>query len=155
MELARKAGLVPETHETLLHHVHAHLDYYIDGNPIIVPPGIGIDISNPAVKKKDNALIGYPAYGSIDPPCDKPCISPLHTHYADGVLHTESPTFKDNTFGEFLTEWDVKLPSDAVVYVNGHKFDGDPKTIDLADHVEIAVVVGKAPSSIPSSYDFG
>src|SRR5215470_7244445 len=83
MELARKAGLVPETHETLFHHVHAHLDYFIDGNPIIVPPGIGIDITNPAVKKKDNALIGYPAYGSIDPPCDRPCISPLHTHYAD------------------------------------------------------------------------
>jgi hypothetical protein len=155
MELARKAGLVPETAERLLYHVHAHLDYFIDGKKIVVPPGIGIDINNPAVKKQDNALNGYPAYGGISPPCDQPCISPLHTHYADGVLHTESATRKDNTFGQFLTEWNVKLPSGAVVYVNGKKFDGDPATIDLADHTEIAVVEGKAPKSIPSSYDFG
>src|SRR5437870_1955541 len=31
--LAKGAGLVPETHESLEHHVHAHLDVYIDGQP--------------------------------------------------------------------------------------------------------------------------
>jgi hypothetical protein len=153
MELARKAGLVPETAEQLRYHVHAHLDYFIDGKKILVPGGIGIDIHNPGVHS--GTVDGQPAYGGIDPPCDQPCISPLHTHDVTGVLHTESATRKDNTFGQFLIEWNVKLPADAVVYVNGKKFDGDPTTIDLADHTEISVVEGTAPGSIPSSYDFG
>ena len=43
MELARAAGLMPETAERLEYHVHAHLDIFVDGTPIVVPGGIGID----------------------------------------------------------------------------------------------------------------
>ena len=38
-----------------------------------------------------------------------PCISPLHTHFVDGVLHTELKENQFNTLGEFFTEWDVRL----------------------------------------------
>ena len=49
MQLTRKAGLVPETHEFLKYHVHSHLDIFVNGTPVVVPAGIGIDIDNPAV----------------------------------------------------------------------------------------------------------
>ena len=162
MELAAKAGLTPEPAERLEHHVHSHLDVFIDGKPIIVPSGIGIDINNPAVKNApdDN---GYMTYGGIDPPCNEPCISPLHTHDVSGVLHTESATNVDNTLGQFFIQWNVKLTTQCVddycmpktpvaIYVDGKKFTGDPTTIPLTNLKEIAIVIGTPPSEIPSRF---
>src|SRR5690348_4689102 len=37
LALARKAGLTPERHETLIHHVHAHLDVFVNGQHVQVP----------------------------------------------------------------------------------------------------------------------
>ena len=51
MALAREAGLKPETSEKLEYHVHAHLDVFKDGKPVLVPGGIGIDTSDPQVKE--------------------------------------------------------------------------------------------------------
>src|SRR3954464_6666350 len=34
------AGLEPERKEFLIHHVHAHLDVFVDGKPIAVPAGV-------------------------------------------------------------------------------------------------------------------
>jgi hypothetical protein len=161
MRLARAAGLTPETAERLEFHVHAHLDVYIDGTHIVVPGGIGIDPSDPQVHS--GLVNGLPAYGNINQPCAKPCISPLHTHDASGVLHTESPTPKENTLGQFFIEWDVTLDANCVgtyckpgtpiaVYVDGKKFDGDPTTIPLSNQKEIALVIGKAPGTIPSTF---
>ena len=145
------AGLVPETSEHLEFHVHAHLDVFQDGKQVVVPGGIGIDTTNPAVHSGE--IGGYPAYGGINPPCATPCISPLHTHDATGVIHTESSTRKFNTFGQFLTEWNVTLPANTLVYVDGTKFTGDPKTIPLSNGKEIAVVIGTPPAKIPSTWD--
>jgi hypothetical protein len=149
MELARKAGLVPETAERLQYHVHAHLDWFENGKPIVVPGGIGIDMASADVQKGE--IDGYPAYGGITG-CAQPCISPLHTHDATGTIHTESATRKNNTFGQFLTEWNVTLPAGAQVWVNGTEFKGDPATIPLSNYKEIAVVVGTPPAKIPSSF---
>jgi hypothetical protein len=148
MELAVKAGLTPETAERLQYHVHSHLDWFQDGKEVVVPGGIGIDMKSPDVQKGE--IDGYPAYGGISG-CAEPCISPLHTHDATGVIHTESATRKNNTFGQFLTEWNVTIPSGALLYVNGSKFTGDPTSIPLSNNKEIAVVVGTPPASIPSS----
>jgi hypothetical protein len=160
MELTRKAGLVPETHEYLDYHVHAHLDVYVNGNAVVVPAGLGIAIDDPAVK---HAVLedGSDAYGSIDPPCAQPCISPLHTHDTSGVIHTESKTPTPNRLGQLFTQWDVRLDSGCVggyckpeasvlVYVDGRLYDGDPNEIELADQTEIAIVIGTPPVEIPS-----
>jgi hypothetical protein len=146
-----KAGLVPETKESLTFHVHAHLDVFKDGAPVEVPAGIGIDISNPGVQH-GLAPDGSDLYGGIAG-CDKPCISPLHTHDITGVLHTESKTPQPNTLGQFFTEWGVKLTAECVgtfcapatpiaFYVDGKPFTGDPATILLEDHLEIAITIG-------------
>lgn len=157
MQLAQQAGLVPETAESLTFHVHAHLDVFLNGNAVVVPGGIGIDITNPGVHT-------FPGdqYGGISVPCDKPCISPLHTHGPDGVLHTESKTATPNKLGAFFTEWGVKLDANCVggyctpetsvlIYVNGKKFTGNPTTIELTDRKEIAVVIGTPPAQIPKT----
>src|SRR5689334_15252926 len=108
VQLTRKAGLTPETHEFVFLHVHAHLDVFVNGSPVVVPAGIGINIDDPAVKRF-TAPDGSTGYGGISPPCSEPCISPLHTHFDDGILHTEAKQNQFNNLGEFFTEWHVRL----------------------------------------------
>ena len=156
MALTVKAGLVPENAEFLQYHVHAHLDVFFNGDPVTVPAGIGIDTTNPAVISDDQGV-------GLTRECDKPCISPLHTHATDGVLHTETKTPRPNNLGQFFTEWDVKLDASCVgefcapdspigFYVDGKSFDGDPREIELSDLREIAIVIGTPPESIPSEF---
>jgi len=165
MARARAAGLVPETAERLQYHVHSHLDVFLDGEKVTVPAGLGIDITNPGVHHDFPLLDGQPQYGAIDPPCATACISPLHTHDASGILHTELATRNDNTLGQLFTEWNVKLDANCVdkycipdktiaIYVDGKKFDGNPTTIALTDHREIAVVIGTPPAVIPNTADW-
>lgn len=155
------AGLEPETHEFLDFHVHAHLDVFVNGEPVEVPGGIGINIEDPGVKTLEGST-GV-AYGGIDPPCDEPCISPLHTHEADGVLHTESAENEPNRLGQFFIEWGVALSSTCVggycepeapiqVFVDGEPFQGDPAEIRLVDGLEIAIVIGSPPEDVPSEF---
>jgi len=162
MKLAEKAGLTPETHEFVLLHVHAHLDVFVNGRPVTVPAGIGIEIQDPAVhqaKQKDGSIV----WGFIDPPCAQPCISPLHTHDVYGILHTEAKENQFNNLGEFFTEWNVRLDNKCVggyckpaapitIYVDGSPVTGDPRAIKLEDKREIAIVIGTPPANIPSSF---
>jgi hypothetical protein len=165
LALARKAGLTPEPHEFFGFHVHSHLDVFVNGKPVQVPAGIGINIHDPAVHHQV-LEDGSDAYGGIDPPCKQPCVSPLHTHDVSGVLHTESAGSEPNHLGQFFTEWNVRLDADCVggycrpqasilVYVDGNTYDGNPADIELTDHKEIAIVIGTPPETIPSKFDFG
>jgi hypothetical protein len=157
------AGLEPERKEFLANHVHAHLDVFIDGKPIAVPAGIGINIDDPEVKKF-NEPDGLISYGGITR-CRKPCISPLHTHDETGIIHTESATPEPNTLGQFFTEWGVRLSDSCVgeycsseepieVYVDGQPYTQDPRAIELTDRKEIAIVIGTPPAEIPETADF-
>jgi hypothetical protein len=122
-------------------------------------------IDDPAVKEFRSDM--GTDYGGIDPKkgCESPCISPLHTHSADGVLHTESAITAPNTLGQFFTEWDVVLDSECVggyctpdatidVFVDGEAYEGNPADIELVDEREIAIVVGSPPAEVPSEFDF-
>jgi hypothetical protein len=162
LERTLAARLQPERKEFLIHHAHAHLDVFVDGKPIVVPAGIGINIDDPDVKTF-NDPDGAVSYGGITR-CRKPCISPLHTHDATGVIHTESSSPKPNTLGQFFTEWGVRLnescvgehcsPERIAFYVNGKPYEQDPRAIELTDRKEIAIVVGTPPSQIPKTADF-
>ncbi|MDQ6877776.1 MAG: hypothetical protein M3082_08770 [Candidatus Dormibacteraeota bacterium] len=160
MELTVKAGLQPENKETLAFHVHAHLDVLIEGRPIMVPPGIGINVMDTAVKH--GKWNGQPTFGGIAG-CLQPCISPLHTHYASGVIHTESGSSTPHRLGQLFTEWDVPLTdtcigqycrpaTSIVVYVDGQRYSGRVADITLTDRKEIAIIIGSAPKEIPSSF---
>jgi hypothetical protein len=158
-ELVQRAGLYLERKETLVYHVHAHLDVFVNGRTVLVPGGIGIVTSDPGVKH--GVIAGQPAYGGIAL-CDKPCISPLHTHDATGLIHTESKTPTPNRLGQFFTEWNVRLdgsciggycrPDSIQVFVNGAKYTSNPADIALTDRKEIAIVIGSPPTKLPSHF---
>ncbi len=164
MELTTVAGLVPETVEHLEFHVHAHLDIFLDGKSVLVPAGIGINITDPAVivfTESDGSF----SYGGIVEPCATPCISPLHTHWDRGTIHTESATTEQPSLGQFFVEWDVALSQTCVgehcspeeeiaIYVNGEPFTGDPTEIELADQTLIVIVIGTPPAELPTTADF-
>jgi hypothetical protein len=162
LERTVAAGLEPERKEFLIHHVHAHLDVFVDGEPIAVPAGIGINIDDPDVhrfKEPDGSV----SYGGITL-CRKPCISPLHTHDGTGIIHTESASPEPNTLGQFFTEWGVRLsdscvgeycsPQPIAFYVDGKPYTQDPRAIELTDRKEIAIVIGTPPPEIPKTADF-
>jgi hypothetical protein len=153
----RLAGLAPEKHEFLQYHVHALLEIFLNGKPVRIPAGIGINIHDPGVQsgKLEDGTTGY---GGIRE-CKQPCISPLHTHDGSGVLHTESKHNRPNRLGQFFTEWAVALSDRCVggycspkaplaFYVDGRPYHGDPRAITLTDRKVIAIVIGTPPKKI-------
>jgi hypothetical protein len=159
---AEAAGLTPEPREFFGIHLHAHLRIFVNGEPVGVPAGIGIDVTDPAVRRFN--VPGGIGYGGIEL-CDAPCISPLHTHDFSGVLHTEAQENETNSLGQFFIEWNVRLDEHCVggycepeapisVFVDGDAYDGDPADIALEDRREIAIVIGSYPAEIPPAYDF-
>jgi hypothetical protein len=165
--LATQAGLGPTVKEYLLTHTHAHLDVIVDGKAVVVPSGIGIDIHAPTGIDETPTLDGTATeyYVTL---CTAPCLSPLHTHDPSGILHTESENANQDpyTLGQFFTEWGVRLDDSCVgefcksstsvaVYLDGEKYNGNPADITLKSHLEIAIIIGKEPTHIPDSWDFG
>jgi hypothetical protein len=129
-------GLNALSQEALAFHIHQHLDIFVNGKPVAggVPALIGIN--------------------------DGSYITELHTHTPDGIIHVESPRKIDFTLGQFFAEWAVFLNRRCVGaycnglkwYVNGVRQRGNPQDLVLKDHEEIAIVVGKPPKKIPSTY---
>ncbi len=140
-----KAGLPMLGREMLAVHHHAHLDVQVDGVPVTVPAGLGIDVARQR-------------------------ISPLHTHDTSGVIHIESARDIPYTLGQLFTEWGQPLTTHQVgphrlthgealrVYQNGRLITADPATVRFAQHDEIVVWVGSASAqpqpTVPSSYSF-
>jgi hypothetical protein len=162
MSLAREAGLMPDTKEYLTYHVHARLDVFVDGHPVEIPGGIGIEITDPAVQR-----FGATGFGGIpEEGCEQPCISPLHTHDVDGVIHIEAPSEARFTLGQFFVELAVRLDASCVdefctpdvpvaVFVDGQRQSRDPADIVLRDGQEIAIVIGTPPEEIPDTFSGG
>lgn len=141
---ARAAGLDVASMEGSANHFHAHLDVIVDGKNVPVPANIGIDTSG----------------GSL---------SELHTHDQTGILHIEAvKANKRYILGQLFREWQVRLEPNAIgglqadgtntlrAYVNGKQVSGNPATIELNSHEEIALVYGPAGEkvNVPSSYNF-
>lgn len=122
------AGLDPLPVEGSVLHIHAHLDVYYQGKPVVVPRGLGIG------------------------PGDS-FFSELHTHDSSGVVHVESPVRKNFTLGEFFKEWGVSLDG-AMVYFDGKAPGIAPADVVLEDHDEIVVVFGPPPARIFTGFDW-
>jgi hypothetical protein len=165
MARAKAAGFEPTNREYLITHTHVHLDVLVDGTAVPIPAGIGIDTKAKGVVETPTPDGTGKDYQVMT--CDQPCLSELHTHDPDGILHSESkvPDNAPATLGQFFTEWGVRLDGSCVgdfctsntsiaVYVDGKKTDGNPADIKLASHLEIAVIIGKPPEIIPDSWDF-
>ncbi len=140
---AAKAGLPMLGKEMLAVHYHAHLDVQVDGVPVTVPAGLGIELKRQR-------------------------ISPLHTHDTSGVIHIESARDIPYTLGQLFTEWGQPLTTHQVgphrlthsevlrVFRNGRQVTANPAALRFAQHDEIVVWVGPASTqpTVPSSYSF-
>jgi hypothetical protein len=161
MGLARQAGLVPDTREYIDYHVHTHLSVFVDGQPVEIPGGIGINTEDPAVEQFGTEVGGIPPEG-----CAQVCISPIHTHDVDGVIHVEAQSPATFVLGQLFQEMALRLDSgcvddfcapetNVVVYVDGQPHSGNPAEIVLEDGQEIAIVIGTPPAQIPDSFPGG
>ncbi|TSD95643.1 hypothetical protein FOS14_17740 [Skermania sp. ID1734] len=142
-------GISADTAEKLLFHIHAHLAIYVDGQEKLVPYGIGI--VGPYKLKQT-------AYGPFVESGSK--YYWLHTHDETGIIHIESPVQRSFTLGNFFDIWQQPLGPDQVgpargpvtVFVDGKQVQTDPRTIELHNHEQIQLDVGKVVAFKP--YDF-
>jgi hypothetical protein len=140
-------GVRCETNGQVLFHIHAHLTIFVNGSPRQVPAGIGI----PGARAQNTPQGSFVSSGN--------CFYWLHTHAADGIIHTESPVQRTYTLGDFFDEWGQPLGPGQVgsakghvtAIYNGRLYQGNPRDIPLTRHAQIQLEVGTplvAPVSI-------
>jgi hypothetical protein len=134
-------GVTCQAGEQVLFHIHAHLTIFVHGAPRQVPPGIGIAPPHEVEQTPSGAFVA----GAT-------CFIWLHTHSADGIIHTESPIERTHTLGDFFDIWGQPLGRDQVgpahgavtALFNGRVFTGNPRQIPLLAHAQIQLEVGRA-----------
>lgn len=127
---------------TLAYHIHAHVNLFVNGEQLAIPAGIGI--VDPVLRN------GYVGQGS--------CFYWIHTHDATGILHIEPPTPAPMTLGQLFDVWGQPLARDnvagfqgpVIVYVNGMRYRGDPRTISFSAYMEVTLYVGTPLAPLPS-----
>jgi hypothetical protein len=138
-------GIGCQTNEQVVYHIHSHLAIFDNGQQQVVPRGIGI----PGPQQVQD---GFVESGK--------CFYWLHTHDTTGVIHVESPTKRTYTLGQFFDIWGQPLSNSQVgtatgkltVFVDGHQFSGDPRSIVLTPHKVIQLDVGAVVP--PKSFTF-
>lgn len=138
-QAAAISGVECNRNEFFNYHVHSHLDVFVDGQKEQVPSNIGI-LTSPS------------------------CLYWLHTHDNDGVIHVESPQTREFTLGQFLNIWEQTRDSqglfdsvsgmNATAYVDGDRFEGNYRDIELESQKQIVLAYGEPLADIPE-YDFG
>jgi hypothetical protein len=110
-------------------HIHQHLVILDRGKAVDIPPRVG----QPSMKR---------------------CIYWLHTHTPDGIIHIEAPKDRSFTLGDFFLVWGQPLNRTAAAsarvtkgeslrtWVNGKRFNGDPRSVPLVAHADIVIEVG-------------
>jgi hypothetical protein len=143
-------GIACQTGEQVLFHIHAHLTVFVRGAARQVPAGIGIAPPRQVAATPQGAFVTAGA-----------CFMWLHTHAADGIIHTESPVQRTYTLGEFFDIWGQQLNRNQVglaqgrvtALFNGQVFTGSPRKIPLLAHAQIQLEVGR-PLVVPEKIVF-
>jgi hypothetical protein len=133
-------GITCQANEQVLFHIHAHLTIFVRGTARQVPAGIGIAPPYEVAQTPRGPFVA-----------GAPCFMWLHTHAADGIIHTESPVDRVYTLGEFFDIWGQRLDREHVgpahgtvtALFNGHVFTGSRRTIPLLAHAQIQLDVGR------------
>ena len=120
-------------------HIHAHLALFVDGKQIAIPSRVGIPTNG-----------GQPF-----------CTYWVHTHDASGIIHVESPVAQAFTFGQFFDIWGEPLDRTHAAsyngslrfYVNGSRYNGDPRSIPLTSHQNVTIEIG-SKAVPPPNYSF-
>jgi hypothetical protein len=132
-------GIACDASEQVLFHIHAHLTIFVRGMERQVPAGIGIAPPYEVEATPRGAFVGGAS-----------CFMWLHTHAADGIIHTESPVQRTYTLGEFFDIWGQPLTRHqagtahgrVTALFNGQVFTGSVRQIPLLAHAQIQLEVG-------------
>lgn len=131
-------GIRCDTMEGSVQHIHQHLAIRDHGKPLAIP-----------------ADLGRPLAGQ--------CLYWIHTHTPDGIIHIESPQYRAFTLGELFDVWGEPLSrtnvagakpkrgEKIVVWVDGHKYAGNPRTLELTNHLDVTIDVGP-PYAVPRPF---
>ncbi|MDQ6610949.1 MAG: hypothetical protein M3Y64_00835 [Gemmatimonadota bacterium] len=123
------SGISCDAQEGQRLHIHQHLLILDHGKPVAIPQNVG----QPAARR---------------------CIYWLHTHTPDGIVHIEAPLDRKFTLGDFFAIWGQPLSrtraatamagkgASLTVWVNGKKYTGDPRKIDMVAHADIVIQAG-------------
>lgn len=140
----QRIGLPALSKEGTVLHTHQHLDIFIEGKSVSVPADIGV---------QEEAKF----------------ISPIHVHDDTNIVHIESPTKQDFTFGQFFDVWGLRFTDSCIggycstgdktlhLYVNGKSISSNFRDQTLQPYQEIVVTFGnpaQEPQPIPSSFNF-
>jgi len=143
--------------EQLVYHIHSYLEIYVDGNPLTVPPGVGI------VAPGGSGEAALASNGL------KSCIYPLHVHGGEvNIVHIESPIQKTYTAGNFFDLWGQSLSAtefmgkkvDSTHKLTFQVFDAsgklkqattDPRAIGFEEHETIAILYN-SPNVQPKAF---
>ena len=145
-----QGGIPCGSGEQLRWHVHARLTVFVNGRPRAVPLGIGVGRPWKVTNSDKGAFVSE---GS--------CFSFLHTHAADGVIHIEAPAAITFKLGQFFDLWGQRLDprhlgrtkGRVVAYVDGKRYRGDPRGIQLRKHAQIQLELGQ-PHVSPELIEF-
>jgi hypothetical protein len=121
-------GIHCDSMEGSVFHIHQHLAIFDHGKPVPIPPDVG-----------------RPVVGN--------CLYWIHTHTPDGLIHVEAPAFRTFLLGQFFDVWGQPLSATAVgparmakgqlhVFVDGDRYTGDPRKIELAQHTDVTLEAG-------------
>jgi len=141
-------GITCQTNTQVLFHIHAHLTIFVRGVARRTPAGVGVA---PPYEVEETPAGAFVAGAS--------CFMWLHTHSADGIIHTESPIDRIYTLGDFFDIWGQRLDRQRVgpargavtAFLNGQVYTGNPREIPLLAHAQIQLEVGRpliAPEQI-------
>lgn len=133
-------GIPCETREYGTYHIHAHLDVFMDGQPVSVPQYVGIMVGGPQNQQAS-------------------CLYWLHTHDSSGIIHIESPQERNFTLGQFMDMWKTTGTAppptgDPKIFVNGQEVSTTMSDTVLNAHDEITLVYGQMPPNIRTFYQF-
>jgi len=131
-------GIPCDTAEGALLHFHPHVAISDHGKPVVIPEDVGRPLATP-------------------------CLYWIHTHTPDGIVHIESPRYRTFKLGEFFDIWaqplsrtnvagaKVRKGEKVMVWVAGRLYPGDPRKIELAQHLDIDIAVGP-PYKRPAAF---
>lgn len=88
-------------------HIHPILEIVVNGEPVPVPQNIGVR---------------------------ETCMTVLHTHTPDGLIHVESPEKRDFTLADFFAVWERPFTKDEIL---SYKTDATHRIVVTVDGVEV------------------
>jgi hypothetical protein len=128
--------------QSVKYHIHVHLDIFVNGQQMGVPAGVGI----PTPRLTEHLTNGVFMDNGVNN-----CLYWLHVHTNDGVIHVESPYRHTFTLGQFFDIWNQPLgpgqvgpaKGSVVAFVNGQRFNGNPRDVPLLPHAVLQLDVGQ------------